>query len=80
MTDSVPETPDQQQQPVDQQAAEGKLAQALRRARWTILWERLWPAVASLATAVGLFLALSWEEDRSVSQLARQQTFQRVPP
>ena len=36
------------------------LARALRRARWTILWERLWPAVASLATAVGLFLALSW--------------------
>src|ERR1043166_7815008 len=47
-------------QPVDQQAAEGLLARALRRARWTILWERLWPAVASLATAVGLFLALSW--------------------
>src|SRR3984893_17354993 len=47
-------------QPVDQQAAEGLLARALRRARWTILWERLWPALASLATAVGLFLALSW--------------------
>ena len=48
------------EQPVDQQAAEGLLARALRRARWTILWERLWPALASLATAVGLFLALSW--------------------
>jgi uncharacterized protein (TIGR02302 family) len=36
------------------------LARALRRARWTILWERLWPALASLATAIGLFLALSW--------------------
>ena len=36
------------------------LAQALKRARWTILWERLWPALASIATAVGLFLALSW--------------------
>ncbi len=33
---------------------------ALRRARWTILWERLWPALARLATALGLFLALSW--------------------
>jgi uncharacterized protein (TIGR02302 family) len=33
---------------------------ALRRARWTILWERLWPALATLATALGLFLALSW--------------------
>jgi uncharacterized protein (TIGR02302 family) len=36
------------------------LAQALVRARWSILWERLWPALASIATAVGLFLALSW--------------------
>ncbi len=33
---------------------------ALRRARWTILWERLWPALARLATALGVFLALSW--------------------
>ncbi|MGC1324778.1 MAG: DUF4175 family protein, partial [Xanthobacteraceae bacterium] len=33
---------------------------ALRRARWTILWERLWPALATLATALGLFLAVSW--------------------
>ena len=32
----------------------------MRRARFTISWERLWPAVASLATAIGLFLALSW--------------------
>src|SRR5712691_6297682 len=36
------------------------LARALKRARWSILWERLWPALATLATAVGLFLALSW--------------------
>jgi uncharacterized protein (TIGR02302 family) len=36
------------------------LATAVRRARWTILWERLWPALATLATAIGLFLALSW--------------------
>ena len=27
------------------------------RPRWAILWERLWPALASLATAIGLFLA-----------------------
>jgi uncharacterized protein (TIGR02302 family) len=36
------------------------LDRALTRARWSILWERLWPALASIATAVGLFLALSW--------------------
>jgi uncharacterized protein (TIGR02302 family) len=36
------------------------LARALRRARLSIFWERLWPALASITTAVGLFLALSW--------------------
>ena len=38
----------------------GALKRALKRARWSIFWERLWPALASIATAVGLFLALSW--------------------
>jgi uncharacterized protein (TIGR02302 family) len=32
----------------------------LRRARWTIFWEQLWPTLARLATVVGLFLAVSW--------------------
>src|ERR1019366_2303216 len=36
------------------------LARALDRARLAILWERLWPALAAPATAVGLFLAASW--------------------
>jgi uncharacterized protein (TIGR02302 family) len=36
------------------------LERALRRARWTIFWERLWPPIATLATAVGIFLAVSW--------------------
>ena len=36
------------------------LARALKRARGSLLWERLWPALATLATALGLFLALSW--------------------
>lgn len=36
------------------------LDRALVRARWAIVWERLWPALASLGTAAGLFLALSW--------------------
>ena len=30
------------------------------RARLAIFWEQLWPALATIATAVGLFLALSW--------------------
>jgi uncharacterized protein (TIGR02302 family) len=41
-------------------AGNERLARALLRARWTIFWERLWPAIASLATVVGLFLAVSW--------------------
>jgi uncharacterized protein (TIGR02302 family) len=36
------------------------LARALRRARGSLLWERLWPALATLATVLGLFLAFSW--------------------
>ena len=39
---------------------ESLLAAALRRARWTIFWERLWPALAAVATILGLFLAVSW--------------------
>src|SRR5712691_7173713 len=35
------------------------LARALKRARWSILWERLWPALATIATAVGLFFLLT---------------------
>ncbi len=41
-------------------AANAPLAAALKRARWTILWERLWPPLAALATVCGLFLAVSW--------------------
>src|SRR5258708_20299584 len=36
------------------------LSGALDRARSAILWEGLWPALAAPATAVGLFLAVSW--------------------
>jgi uncharacterized protein (TIGR02302 family) len=36
------------------------LRRALTRARGSLLWERLWPALAALATVVGLFLAFSW--------------------
>ncbi|HEX3710327.1 MAG TPA: TIGR02302 family protein [Pseudolabrys sp.] len=36
------------------------LARALKLARGSLLWERLWPPLATLATALGLFLAFSW--------------------
>jgi len=39
---------------------DANLVRALQRARWSILWERLWPALAAIATACGLFLAFSW--------------------
>src|SRR5258707_6209339 len=48
------------QPPPPERAGDDLLARALRRARWTIFWERLWPALASIATVIGLFLALSW--------------------
>jgi uncharacterized protein (TIGR02302 family) len=51
------ELPDDQRQ---SRAGEAMLRRALARARLAIFWERLWPALASIATAIGLFLALSW--------------------
>ena len=49
-------------QPAETKAAElpSRLAVAAQRARYAILWERVWPPLAALATAAGLFLALSW--------------------
>jgi len=47
-------------QPRSPDATRALLEATLKRARWTIFWERMWPALTSLATAVGLFLALSW--------------------
>ncbi len=44
----------------DVHAGTAVLSRALGRARLALLWEQLWPALASIATAVGLFLALSW--------------------
>src|SRR5215475_9049126 len=44
----------------EEELAEALLARALTRARWAILWERLWPALAALATVIGLFLVVSW--------------------
>jgi uncharacterized protein (TIGR02302 family) len=41
-------------------SGEAVLARALRRARWSIFWERVWPGAAGVATVGGLFLAVSW--------------------
>jgi uncharacterized protein (TIGR02302 family) len=59
LTDRPPDAADARHL-TQEQAGNDMLAQALRRARWTILWERLWPALAAIATVVGLFLAVSW--------------------
>ena len=51
---------DLNEQPKQRHPTRALLAQALQRARSSLLWERLWPALATLATVLGLFLALSW--------------------
>ena len=53
--DSLDEPPQAKGSPVG-----NLLTRALKRARRSILWERLWPTLAMLATVAGLFLALSW--------------------
>ena len=60
MTDRPADAAAPHQLPPQERAGDELLARALRRARWTIFWERLWPALASLATVMGLFLAVSW--------------------
>src|SRR5262245_55219172 len=45
---------------IPQRNSDAVIGRALNLARWSILWERLWPALAAVATAVGLFLAFSW--------------------
>src|SRR5262249_48513705 len=49
-------------QPAEAKPAElpSRLAIAARRARYAVLWERVWPPLATVVTAAGLFLALSW--------------------
>ena len=51
---------DLNEQPKQRHPTRALLARALQRARSSLLWERLWPALATLATVLGLFLALSW--------------------
>jgi uncharacterized protein (TIGR02302 family) len=57
LTDHAPALPEAAR---TQEGAQSLLKRVLVRARWAILWERLWPMVATVATAVGLFLAVSW--------------------
>ncbi len=47
-------------QGIPEPTGQAVLASPLTRARFAILWERLWPALASLGTAIGLFIAVSW--------------------
>src|SRR5262249_25627192 len=60
LTDRPADAAAPHQLPAQERAGDDLLARALRRARWTIFWERLWPALASIATVIGLFLAASW--------------------
>src|SRR5260370_37775342 len=59
LTDRPADAAAPHQPPPPERAGDDLLGRALRRARWTIFWERLWPALASIATVIGLFLALS---------------------
>jgi hypothetical protein len=58
LNESPGATPRIEARPAD--GGQAMLDRALNRARLSILWERLWPALASIATAFGLFLVLSW--------------------
>jgi uncharacterized protein (TIGR02302 family) len=51
---------DDEQPQQHERTARAMLARALKRARGSLFWERLWPALAALAIALGLFLAFSW--------------------
>src|SRR2546427_6911744 len=60
LTDRPADAATPHQLPSQERAGDHLLVRALGRARWTIFWERLWPALASVATVIGLFLAVSW--------------------
>ena len=60
LTDRPTDTANSHPSPPPQGPGGDVLTRALGRARWTIFWERLWPALASIATVIGLFLAVSW--------------------
>ena len=59
MTDTSSSNPSPSHRSADT-VARSQLGTALRRARWTIFWEQLWPTLVRLATVVGLFITVSW--------------------
>ncbi len=60
MNEQPPQAPPPQPNGASRLGGNDLLPRALRRARWTIFWERLCPVAASVATVIGLFLAVSW--------------------
>lgn len=60
MTDQTPEHMDAERRLRRGEEVATTFGRALALARWSIFWERLWPALASIATVVGLFVAVSW--------------------
>ncbi len=59
MTNPIPDPAQPPRRPTAE-AATGRLARALVRAKWVLFWEGLWPPLATLLTVIGAFLALSW--------------------
>jgi uncharacterized protein (TIGR02302 family) len=60
VTDTSSSQPAPAHRSAEENVARSRLGAALHRARWSIFWERLWPALATLATVIGLFLTVSW--------------------
>jgi uncharacterized protein (TIGR02302 family) len=60
VTETASSHPAGARQTAERERLHAQLGSALRRARFAIVWERLWPPLASLLTVIGLFLAVSW--------------------
>lgn len=59
MTNPIPDPVSPPRRPTPE-TANTHLEGALARAKWVLLWEGLWPPLATLLTVIGAFLALSW--------------------
>jgi uncharacterized protein (TIGR02302 family) len=60
LTEQSPDHGDGGRRPGPGEEVAALFGRALTQARLTIFWERLWPALASIATAAGFFVAVSW--------------------